>query len=101
VSLAGGVAASYLCGMTSTPASGPGPFFIVQNMGSGRDDAREAQATLRRVLDAAGVRYDIIAVDDGRQLPAAVQTAVGRARDHGRAGVAAGVGGPAPRARPA
>lgn len=76
--------------MTSIPASGPGPFFIVQNMGSGRDDAREAQATLRRVLDAAGVRYDIIAVDDGWQLPAAVQTAVGRARDQGGAVVAVG-----------
>lgn len=70
--------------------TGQAPFFIVQNTGSGRDNAHDVQATIRQVLDAAGRRHELIPVDDGRQLPAAAQAAVERARQQGGIVVAAG-----------
>jgi len=76
--------------MASSPLTGQEPFFIVLNTGSGRDDARDVQATIRQVLDAAGRRYELLPVDDGRHLPAAAQSAVERARQHQGIVVAAG-----------
>jgi len=70
--------------------TGQEPFFIVLNTGSGRDDARDVQATIRQVLDDAGRRYELVPVDDGRHLPAAAQSAVERARRQGGIVVAAG-----------
>ncbi|MBV7481871.1 diacylglycerol kinase family protein [Bordetella sp. BOR01] len=76
--------------MAPSHLTGQEPFFIVQNTGSGRDNVRDVQDTIRRVLDAAGRRYELIPVDDGRQLPAAAQDAVERARQQGGVVVAAG-----------
>ena len=76
--------------MAPSDPTGQAPFFIVQNTGSGRDNAQDVQATIRQVLDAAGRRHEFIAVDDGRQLTAAAQTAVERARQHDGIVVAAG-----------
>ncbi|CAP42009.1 diacylglycerol/lipid kinase family protein [Bordetella petrii] len=76
--------------MAPSDPTGQAPFFIVQNTGSGRDNAQDVQATIRQVLDAAGRRHEFIAVDDGRQLTAAAQTAVERARRHDGIVVAAG-----------
>ncbi|HYG43921.1 MAG TPA: diacylglycerol kinase family protein [Bordetella sp.] len=76
--------------MVPTRLTGQEPFFIVQNTGSGRDNAHDVQATIRQVLDAADHRYELMPVDDGRQLPAAAQDAVQRARQQGGVVVAAG-----------
>ena len=76
--------------MVPTRLTGQEPFFIVQNTGSGRDNAHDVQATIRQVLDAADRRYELMPVDDGRQLPAAAQDAVQRARQQGGVVVAAG-----------
>lgn len=80
----------YLGGMTSLHLSGQEPFFIVLNTGSGRGDAHEVQATIRRVLDEADRQYTLMPVDDGRQLPQVAQQAVARAREQGGVVVAAG-----------
>lgn len=66
------------------------PFFIVLNTGSGRSDARDVQSTIQRILDEAGRRYELMPVDDGRQLPTIAQQAVARAREQGGVVVAAG-----------
>ncbi|MDM9559724.1 MULTISPECIES: diacylglycerol/lipid kinase family protein [Bordetella] len=76
--------------MSCAPLTGQEPFFIVLNTGSGRDDANEVQAIIRRVLDGAGRRYELMPVDSGSQLASTAQAAVGRARDHGGVVVAAG-----------
>ncbi|MCD0501702.1 diacylglycerol/lipid kinase family protein [Bordetella petrii] len=76
--------------MTLPRLNGQEPFFIVQNTGSGRDDANAVQATIRQVLDAAGRRHELFPVDDGGQLPSAAQAAVERAREQGGIVVAAG-----------
>lgn len=76
--------------MTNLHLTGQEPFFIVLNTGSGRDDAHDVQAIIRRVLDAAGRRYELLCVDDGRKLPAIAQQAVSRAREQGGIVVAAG-----------
>ena len=77
--------------MASPHLTGQEPFFIVLNTGSGRDDARDVQATIRQILDDAGRRYELLPVDDGRQLRAAAQSAVERARQQG--GIVVAVGG--------
>lgn len=70
--------------------TGHEPFFIVLNTGSGRDDAHNVQSIIQRVLDAAGRRYELMCVDDGRRLPAIAQQAVERAREQQGVVVAAG-----------
>ncbi|MBO9356508.1 diacylglycerol kinase [Bordetella petrii] len=76
--------------MASAHLTGQEPFFIVHNTGSGRDNARDVQATIRRVMEAAGRSCELIPVDNGRQLPAAAQTAIERAGQQGGVVVAAG-----------
>ncbi|MVW73000.1 diacylglycerol kinase family protein [Bordetella sp. 15P40C-2] len=76
--------------MNPTQLSGQEPFFIVLNTGSGRDDAQDVQATIQRVLDEAGRRYELMPVDEGAKLPAVAQQAVTRAREQGGIVVAAG-----------
>lgn len=76
--------------MTPLQLSGQEPLFIVLNSGSGRGDVQDIQSTMQRVLDAAGRRYELLCVHDGRQLPAVAQQAVARAREQGGVVVAAG-----------
>jgi diacylglycerol kinase family enzyme len=85
--------------MTSSPAGnrpsfpvlrGDEAFFIVQNTGSGRKDAADIQAGIRSVLEGAGRRFEIMAVDDPSQLAATARRAVQAARDAGGVVVACG-----------
>lgn len=76
--------------MEPSHLTGQEPFFIVLNTGSGRDDAHAVQAIIRRVLDAAGRCYELMPVEDGRQLPAMARRAVSHAQAQGGIVVAAG-----------
>lgn len=82
--------AGYLSSMRSSQLSGQEPFFIVLNTGSGREDAQNVQTTIRRVLDEAGRRYELMPVEEGRKLPGVARQAVMRAREQGGIVVAAG-----------
>lgn len=77
--------------MTISFLTGNEPFFIVLNTHSGRDDAHDTQAIIERVLNAAGRRYEIMRVSDGRQLLGVAQQAVARA--HHEKGVVIAAGG--------
>ena len=48
--------------------TGQEPLFIVLNTGSGRGDAQVLQETIRRVLDEAGRRHELMPVDDPSRL---------------------------------
>ncbi len=52
------------------PLTGHEPLFIVLNTGSGRGDAQALQDIIRRVLDEAGRRYQLMPVDDPSRLTA-------------------------------
>ena len=54
--------------------------FIVFNCGAGHHDAATTEATMRSVLDQAGRRYELLRVEDPRQLPTIAQRAVARAQ---------------------
>jgi len=64
--------------------------FIVFNPGAGSRDAAATEAAIRGVLAQAGRRYDILRVEDPRQLPMLAQRAVDCARQQQGAVVAAG-----------
>ncbi|WP_459617529.1 diacylglycerol/lipid kinase family protein [Bordetella sp. 2513F-2] len=70
--------------------TGQEPFFIVWNRGSGRREAEVVSGTIDRVLTQAGRRYELLAVDDGRTLPATAQRALQSARSEGGVVVACG-----------
>ncbi|MDT4808536.1 Diacylglycerol kinase [Achromobacter agilis] len=70
--------------------TGQEPLFIVLNTGSGRGDAQVLQDTVRRILDAAGRRYELIPVEDPSRLAESAQAAVRRARDEQGVVIAAG-----------
>ncbi|OZI46364.1 diacylglycerol kinase [Bordetella genomosp. 5] len=77
----------------SAPArslSGNEPFFIVLNTGSGREDASVTRETISRILDEAGRRHRIIAIDSGAELPKAAREALEAARAENGVVVAAG-----------
>lgn len=84
---------------SDTPASGaapespvpPGGFYFVVNAGSGRQDAQQAQAVIREVLEAAGHRCQFLAAADGADLPGLAQEALRLAQQH--EGVIAAAGG--------
>jgi diacylglycerol kinase family enzyme len=63
--------------------TGQEPLFIVLNTGSGRGDAQALQDTVRRILDAAGRRYELIPVDDPSRLIESARAAVRRAHEQG------------------
>ncbi|WYX37988.1 acylglycerol kinase family protein [Achromobacter xylosoxidans] len=64
--------------------------FIVLNTGSGRGDAQALQDIIRRVLDQAGRRFQLMPVDDPSRLVATAREAVALAREAGGIVVAAG-----------
>lgn len=70
--------------------SGEEPFFIVLNAGSGREDAETTQATITRILDEAGRRYEIRRLEDPSEISDAAQWAVESARRANGVVVAAG-----------
>ncbi len=72
------------------PLTGHDPLFIVLNTGSGRGDAQALQDTIRRVLDEAGRRYQLMPVDDPSRLVATARDAVAQARQAEGIVVAAG-----------
>ncbi|MGR6078615.1 diacylglycerol/lipid kinase family protein [Achromobacter xylosoxidans] len=72
------------------PLTGHEPLFIVLNTGSGRGDAQALQDIIRRVLDEAGRRFQLMPVDDPSRLVATAREAVARAREAGGIVVAAG-----------
>lgn len=72
------------------PLTGHEPFFIVLNTGSGRGDAQALQDIIRRVLDQAGRRFQLMPVDDPSRLVATAREAVALAREAGGIVVAAG-----------
>ncbi|WYX63665.1 diacylglycerol kinase family protein [Achromobacter xylosoxidans] len=70
--------------------TGHEPLFIVLNTGSGRGDAQALQDIIRRVLDQAGRRFQLMPVDDPSRLVATAREAVALAREAGGIVVAAG-----------
>ncbi|MNX73594.1 Diacylglycerol kinase [compost metagenome] len=72
------------------PLTGQEPLFIVLNTGSGRGDAQALQDTIRRILDEAGRRYELMPVDDPSRLADVARQAVGRAQDEQGVVIAAG-----------
>ncbi|WP_241130998.1 diacylglycerol/lipid kinase family protein, partial [Achromobacter xylosoxidans] len=60
------------------------------NTGSGRGDAQALQDIIRRVLDEAGRRFQLMPVDDPSRLVATAREAVALAREAGGIVVAAG-----------
>lgn len=72
------------------PLAGHEPLFIVLNTGSGRGDAQALQDIIRRVLDEAGRRFQLMPVDDPSRLVAPAREAVALAREAGGIVVAAG-----------
>lgn len=70
--------------------TGQEPLFIVLNTGSGRGDAQVLQDTIRGILDEAGRRYTLMAVDDPTHLTQTAQGAVKRAQDEQGVVIAAG-----------
>jgi len=72
------------------PLTGTEPLFIVLNTGSGRGDAQVLQDTIRRILDEAGRRYDLMSVDDPSRLTDVARQAVKRAQDEQGVVIAAG-----------
>ncbi|MFY1841023.1 diacylglycerol/lipid kinase family protein [Achromobacter xylosoxidans] len=72
------------------PLTGHEPLFIVLNTGSGRGDAQVLQDIIRRVLDEAGRRYQLMPIDDPSRLVATAREAVALAREAGGIVVAAG-----------
>jgi len=66
------------------------PLFIVFNPGAGNRDATTMEETIRGVLEQAGRRYNILRVEDPRQLPMLAQRAVDCARQLQGVVVAAG-----------
>lgn len=71
--------------------TGQEPLFIVLNTGSGRGDAQVLQETIRRVLDEAGRRHELMPVDDPSRLADTARAAVRRARAEN--GIVVGAGG--------
>lgn len=72
------------------PLTGHEPLFIVLNTGSGRGDAQALQDIIRRVLDEAGRRFQLMPLDDPSRLVATAREAVALAREAGGIVVAAG-----------
>lgn len=72
------------------PLTGHEPLFIVLNTGSGRGDAQALQDIIRRVLDEAGRRYQLMPIDDPSRLVDTAREAVALAREAGGIVVAAG-----------
>ena len=70
--------------------TGKEPLFIVLNTGSGRGDAQVLQDTIRRILDEAGRRYELLPVDDPSRLTDVARQAVRRAQQEQGAVIAAG-----------
>ncbi|RGP55876.1 diacylglycerol/lipid kinase family protein [Pseudomonas abyssi] len=73
-----------------TPLAADTPLFIVLNTGSGNHRGNEVEDSIRRVLDAAGRRYELFKVGSGSGLESAAQQALERARSEGGAVIAAG-----------
>ncbi|WP_447918334.1 diacylglycerol/lipid kinase family protein [Achromobacter aegrifaciens] len=71
--------------------TGHEPLFIVLNTGSGRGDAQILQDTIRRILDEAGRRYELMPVQDPSRLIETAEAAVKRAQ--GQQGVVIAAGG--------
>ncbi len=70
--------------------TGQEPFFIVMNAGSGKGDAQETQQAIDAVMRAAGRRYELVPVKDGRKLAQAATRAVQQAQRAGGVVVACG-----------
>lgn len=60
------------------------------NAGSGHNDTGETEATIRRVLDAAGCRYEVLLAANGADIPRLARDAVARAKRQQGVVVAAG-----------
>jgi diacylglycerol kinase family enzyme len=72
------------------PWSQTAPLFIVLNGGSGHVETQERVSTVKRVLQEAGRAHELLEVGDPKQLPQAISSAIGLARQHRGAVVAAG-----------
>ncbi len=70
--------------------TGQEPLFIVLNTGSGRGDAQVLQDAIRRILDEAGRRHELMPVQDPSRLAETAQTAVRRAQEQQGVVIAAG-----------
>lgn len=67
-----------------------GPFFIVINAGSGRQDADAEQAVMSRVFAQAGREFEFLQVDDPAEIQVLARRAVRQAKARGGVVVAAG-----------
>lgn len=70
--------------------TGEEPLYIVLNTGSGRHAEGEVELAIRQSLQAAGRRFVILPVSDGRQLPSVARRAVAQACAESGIVVAAG-----------
>ncbi len=85
-------AATHPSGLNPTPSlTGTEPLFLVINNASGSRDVTETRETIERILSQAGRRYELMPVDNGSQLTATAERALGLAREQG--GVVVAVGG--------
>ena len=72
------------------PVTTTGPLFIVFNLGSGSGDEARARTAVQQACDSAGRAFELIGVNDARQLPALARQAVQRAQQAHGVVVAAG-----------
>ena len=77
-------------GSAPPPVTTTGPLFIVFNLGSGSGGETRARAAIQQACDGAGRAFELIGVDDPRQLPALAREAVQRAQQAHGVVVAAG-----------
>ncbi|MFL6548856.1 MAG: diacylglycerol/lipid kinase family protein [Povalibacter sp.] len=66
------------------------PFFIVMNAASGSSGARERREGIESVLREAGQRFEILAIDDPKQLGSLAKKAAERAQNENGAVIVAG-----------
>ncbi len=67
-----------------------GPFFIVLNAGSGRNDSEDTQQIIAGVLSAAGRAHEFLKLQDARQIETTAARAVALAREQRGIVIAAG-----------
>jgi diacylglycerol kinase family enzyme len=83
-------AAALLADPDTIPWSATAPLYVVLNAGSGKLDTQERIDTLQRVFSEAGRPHEVIHVSDTAKLGEAIGHAIGQARRHRGAVIAAG-----------
>jgi diacylglycerol kinase family enzyme len=76
--------------MASPVLADHAPFHIVFNAASGSGDAASAQAIIEEVLSSSGRRYELLPIDDPKNIAAISRRAASAAMDSGGAVIVAG-----------